>query len=184
MVRVRYARVPVPIRFYTLHSRRLPRPFANFRRPDSRGAGRAREQISPLSETTSWNSRYSRPKIGARAKRPRDLGARGLEQDERRGARCRRRRTGRKEVGKMVVANRRGGQGGRGGRGGRREELGRAVPEEGGGQKRSISAAHATVCSTAGPDRPLMPISTYQISIITRYGGKNAINVYIRGARM
>ena len=40
----------------------------------ARGAGRAREQISPLSETTSWNSRYSRaPKIGARiarAKRP------------------------------------------------------------------------------------------------------------------
>lgn len=36
----------------------------------ARGAGRAREQISPLSETTSWNSRYSRaPKIGARIAR-------------------------------------------------------------------------------------------------------------------
>ena len=52
-------------------------------------AGRAREQISPLSETTSWNSRYSRPKIGARiarAKRPESEGTRGggrAEQRER-----------------------------------------------------------------------------------------------------
>lgn len=56
----------------------------------ARGAGRAREQISPLSETTSWNSRYSRaPKIGARiarAKRP-------AEREERR-----RRRRGERSV--------------------------------------------------------------------------------------
>lgn len=63
-----------------------------------------------------------------------------------------------------------------------REEKMKVVDEEekgskgGGRQKRDIRAPWATVCSST--DRPLMSISTFQISIITNSAHKNAINVY------
>lgn len=91
-----------------------------------------------------------------------------------------------------------GGGGGPGGGGGRgegqmekvkkeeEEEAEKGKSEEGGGQKRGISATRATVCSTSSPDRPLMPISTFQISIITRADAKMqsmCISVRMRGVR-
>ena len=49
---------------------------------------------------------------------------------------------------------------------------GRKGSKRGGRQKRGISAAELPT------DRPLMSISTYEISIITHSAHKNAINVY------
>lgn len=55
----------------------------------ARGAGRAREQISPLSETTSWNSRYSRARRSGPVLPGEMAGrARGEEEDGGGGSEC------------------------------------------------------------------------------------------------
>lgn len=92
----------------------------------SRGEGRAREQISPLSETTSWNSRYSRPKIGARiarAKRPWPTGRGGP------------RRTGLNKRRRSVGERGGGGEGGRASSQGEKDEV---EEEEGTKRKKKV----------------------------------------------